>query len=214
MDKKQKEIDEITQETKAGLQKIVSFVFSIEHPKDVPTQSSSSKFIKYKSSQQFAPFNSGMLVDTLEPTKFKHKRVPKTLCCPPLPLMYSPPLLMSVKDYKDNFVWFKVHKEIIIKDKKKNEMELREDERERMLEAMNVSMGKKSKLTRDGDHNINKKVALGMTTTKERRGEAIYDQRLSKKENDDEMDGGVDEQLENLRKTERFRSRKAFLGTS
>ncbi|GMN42060.1 hypothetical protein TIFTF001_011283 [Ficus carica] len=107
----EKEIEETTQETKAALEKIVNVRLSAAQPKNVPKQSSDSKFIKYKSSQQSAAFNSGakeriirmvdMPVDPLEPPKFKHKRVPKASGSPPVPVMHSPPRPVTVKDQQD-----------------------------------------------------------------------------------------------------------------
>lgn len=106
-----KEIEETTQETKAALEKIVNVRLSAAQPKNVPKQSSDSKFIKYKSSQQSAAFNSGakeriirmveMPVDPLEPPKFKHKRVPRASGSPPVPVMHSPPRAVTVKDQQD-----------------------------------------------------------------------------------------------------------------
>ncbi|KAM0950896.1 putative SKI-interacting protein, SKIP [Dioscorea sansibarensis] len=106
-----KEIEETTARTKAALEKIVNVRLSAAQPKNVPTQSSDSKFIKYKPSQQSAAFNSGakeriirmveMPVDPLEPPKFKHKRVPKASGSPPVPVMHSPPRPVTVKDQQD-----------------------------------------------------------------------------------------------------------------
>ncbi|KAL3834867.1 hypothetical protein ACJIZ3_009603 [Penstemon smallii] len=111
VDEKQKEIDETAQDTKAALEKIVNVRLSAAQPKNVPSQSSDSKFIKYKPSQQSAAFNSGakeriirmveMPVDPLEPPKFKHKRVPKASGSPPVPVMHSPPRPVTVKDQQD-----------------------------------------------------------------------------------------------------------------
>ncbi|CAA3008246.1 SNW SKI-interacting -like [Olea europaea subsp. europaea] len=110
-DEMQKVIDETTLETKAALEKIVNVRLSAAQPKNVPTQSSDSKFIKYKPSQQSAAFNSGakeriirmvdMPVDPLDPPKFKHKRVPKASGSPPVPVMHSPPRPVTVKDQQD-----------------------------------------------------------------------------------------------------------------
>ncbi|KAG1342295.1 SNW/SKI-interacting protein A [Cocos nucifera] len=107
----EKEIEETTERTKAALEKIVNVRLSAAQPKNVPTQSSESKFIKYKPSQQSAAFNSGakeriirmveMPVDPLEPPKFKHKRVPKASGSPPVPVMHSPPRPVTVKDQQD-----------------------------------------------------------------------------------------------------------------
>lgn len=104
-------IEETMQETKAALEKIVNVRLSAAQPKNVPTQSTDSKFIKYKPSQQSAAFNSGakeriirmveMPVDPLEPPKFKHKRVPKASGSPPVPVMHSPPRPVTVKDQQD-----------------------------------------------------------------------------------------------------------------
>ncbi|XP_051143075.1 SNW/SKI-interacting protein A [Andrographis paniculata] len=111
VDEKQKEIDETTQETRSALEKIVNVRLSAAQPKNVPKQSSDSKFIKYKPSQQSAAFNSGakeriirmveMPVDPMEPPKFKHKRVPKASGSPPVPVMHSPPRPVTVKDQQD-----------------------------------------------------------------------------------------------------------------
>lgn len=111
VDEKQKEIDETTQQTKAALEQIVNVRLSAAQPKNVPKQSTDSKFIKYKPSQQSAAFNSGAKeriirmvetpVDPLEPPKFKHKRVPKASGSPPVPVMHSPPRPVTVKDQQD-----------------------------------------------------------------------------------------------------------------
>ncbi|KAL6577272.1 hypothetical protein OROMI_011548 [Orobanche minor] len=111
VDEKQKEIEETTQDTKAALEKIVNVRLSAAQPKNLPAQSSDSKFIKYKPSQQSAAFNSGakervicmveMPVDPMEPPKFKHKRVPKASALPPVPVMHSPPRPVTVKDQQD-----------------------------------------------------------------------------------------------------------------
>ncbi|XP_050205564.1 SNW/SKI-interacting protein [Mercurialis annua] len=107
----EKEIEETTLETKTALEKIVNVRLSAAQPKNVPTHSSDSKYIKYKPSQQSAAFNSGakeriirmveMPVDPLEPPKFKHKRVPKASGSPPVPVMHSPPRPVTVKDQQD-----------------------------------------------------------------------------------------------------------------
>lgn len=107
----QNEIEETTQDTKACLEKIVNVRLSAAQPKNVAKQSSDSKFIKYKPSQQSVAFNSGakeriirmveMPVDPLEPPKFKHKRVPKASGSPPVPVMHSPPRPVTVKDQQD-----------------------------------------------------------------------------------------------------------------
>ncbi|PPS06405.1 hypothetical protein GOBAR_AA14244 [Gossypium barbadense] len=86
-------IEETMQETKAALEKIVNVRLSAAQPKNVPKQSSDSKYIKYKPSQQSAAFNSGakeriirmveMPVDPLEPPKFKHKRDQQDWKIPP-----------------------------------------------------------------------------------------------------------------------------------
>ncbi|XP_057546163.1 SNW/SKI-interacting protein A [Amaranthus tricolor] len=110
-DEVQKEIEETTEATKEALEKIVNVRLSAAQPKNVPKQSSDSKFIKYKPSQQAAAFNSGakeriirmveMPVDPLEPPKFKHKRVPRASGSPPVPVMHSPPRPVTVKDQQD-----------------------------------------------------------------------------------------------------------------
>ncbi|KAK1376826.1 SNW/SKI-interacting protein [Heracleum sosnowskyi] len=61
----------------------------------------------------------------------------------------------------------------------------RERERERRLEAKDVAMGKKSKITRDRDGDISEKVALGMASAG---GEVLYDTRLFNQEKG--MDSG------------------------
>ncbi|KAF3781126.1 SNW/SKI-interacting protein [Nymphaea thermarum] len=65
----------------------------------------------------------------------------------------------------------------------------RERERERRLEAKDIAMGKKSKITRDKDRDISEKVALGMANVGAgRTGEVMYDQRLFNQEKG--MDSG------------------------
>lgn len=110
-DLQKKKEEETAQETAAAIEKIVNVRLSAAQPKNVPTQSSDSKYIKYKPSQQSAAFNSGakeriirmveMPVDPLEPPKFKHKRVPKASGSPPVPVMHSPPRPVTVKDQQD-----------------------------------------------------------------------------------------------------------------
>ncbi|MCL7022660.1 hypothetical protein MKW94_016616 [Papaver nudicaule] len=88
----QKEIEETTQRTKASLEKI---------EKNVASQSSDTKFIKYKPCQRSAAFNSGaknreFIVGgpacTFEPPKFRHKRIiPKPSGSPPVAILHSPP---------------------------------------------------------------------------------------------------------------------------
>ncbi|KNA17142.1 hypothetical protein SOVF_082890 [Spinacia oleracea] len=111
LDELQKQIDETTEATKAAIEKIVNVRLSAAQPKNVPKQSTDSKFIKYKPSQQAQAFNSGakeriirmveMPVDPLEPPKFKHKRVPRASGSPPVPVMHSPPRPVTVKDQQD-----------------------------------------------------------------------------------------------------------------
>ena len=105
----QREIEETTQETKASLEKILNLRFTTAR------QQHSSKFIKYKPSQQSASaaFSSGakeriinileMPADPLDPPKFKHKRLPKpsASASPPVPIMHSPPRPVTVKDQQD-----------------------------------------------------------------------------------------------------------------
>ncbi|KAM0969652.1 hypothetical protein TB2_017495 [Malus domestica] len=65
----------------------------------------------------------------------------------------------------------------------------KERERERRLEAKDVAMGKKSKITRDRDRDISEKVALGMASAGAGKGgEVMYDQRLFNQEKG--MDSG------------------------
>ncbi|CAI9100424.1 OLC1v1037426C1 [Oldenlandia corymbosa var. corymbosa] len=111
LDEGQREIEETTETTRAALEKIVNARLRAAQPKNVPAQSSDSKYIKYKSSQQSAAFNSGAMerivrmvetpVDPLEPPKFKAKKVPKPSGSPPVPVMHSPPRPVTVKDQQD-----------------------------------------------------------------------------------------------------------------
>ncbi|XP_074285888.1 SNW/SKI-interacting protein A-like isoform X2 [Silene latifolia] len=289
----QTKIEETREATQAAVEEIVNVKLSVAQPKNVPKQSTDSKFIKYQPSQQSAAFNSGakqriirlveMPVDPLEPPKFKHKKVPKAYGSPPVPVMHSPPRPVTVKDQQDwkippcisnwknskgytipldkrlaadgrglqevqindNFAELseslyvaeqkareavsmrsKVQKEMFKKDKEKKEAELRalaakarsertcvtasvaiddsradilqrekiredrgkERKRERRLEAKSESMRKKSKITRDRDRDISEKVALGMASVGDGRGEVMYDQRLFNQEKG--MDSG------------------------
>ncbi|XP_059652387.1 SNW/SKI-interacting protein A-like [Cornus florida] len=306
LDELEKKIEETTQETKAALEKILNV--------NTPTQSSDSKFIKYKPSQQSADFSSGakerivrmaeMVVDPLDPPKFKHKRVPKGSGSPPVPVMQSPPRPVTLKDQQDwkippcisnwknpkgysipldkrlagdgrgleevqindNFAKLsealyvseqkareavamrsRVQKEMMMKEKEKKEHELRdlaqrarseragvavapppgavpsssdktmmdvddvrgdyerlqrekireERRRERRQEAKDAAMGKKSKITRDGDRDVSEKIALGMASTGAGRGgggQVMYDQRLFNQEKGMESGFATDDQ--------------------
>ncbi|KAK9275660.1 hypothetical protein L1049_022927 [Liquidambar formosana] len=97
-EEEQKEIEETALETKAALEKIVNVRLSAAQPKNVPSQSSDSKFIKCK--REIIRMVE-MPVDPLEPPKFKHKRVPKASGSPPVPVMHSPPRPVTVKDQQD-----------------------------------------------------------------------------------------------------------------
>ncbi|XVF77513.1 hypothetical protein PTKIN_Ptkin14bG0050500 [Pterospermum kingtungense] len=102
----EEEIEATTQETKAALEKILNARLN-----NVPRQSSDSKYVKYKPSQQSVEFNSGaeermirmvdMPVDPLEPSKFKNKKVPKGSGSPPVPVTQSPPRPATVTDKQD-----------------------------------------------------------------------------------------------------------------
>ena len=108
-DDEEEELQREIEETKASLQKILNRRFTTAR------QRHSSKFIKYKPSQQSASaaFNSGakeriinileMLADPLDPPKFKHKRLPKpsASASPPVPIMHSPPRPVTIKDQQD-----------------------------------------------------------------------------------------------------------------
>lgn len=92
---------------KEALEKIVHVRLSVAQPKNAPVQSTESKLVKYKPTQQSTAFEPGakkriirmveMPVDPLKPPKFKHRRVPKASGSPPLPVMHSPPRPVSVK---------------------------------------------------------------------------------------------------------------------
>lgn len=107
----EKQIEETMLETKDAIEKIVNVRLSAAQPKNVAKQSTDTKYIKYKPSQQNAAHNSGaseriismveMPVDPLEPPKFKHKRVPRASGSPPVPVMHSPPRPVTVKDQQD-----------------------------------------------------------------------------------------------------------------
>ncbi|MCD7464838.1 hypothetical protein HAX54_053490 [Datura stramonium] len=111
LDEKQKVIDETTEETKAALEKIVNVRLSAAQPKNVPTQSQESKFIKYKPSQQAAAFNSGakeriirmveMPVDPLDHQSSNTRGSLGPLVLHPVPVMHSPPRPVTVKDQQD-----------------------------------------------------------------------------------------------------------------
>nr|POF14524.1 isoform 2 of snw/ski-interacting protein [Quercus suber] len=102
----QREIEETTQQTKTSFEKILNLRFTTAR------QQYSSKFIKYKPSQQSASvaFNSGskeriinileMPADPLDPPKFMHKSLtkPSASASPPVPVMHSPPRPVTVKD--------------------------------------------------------------------------------------------------------------------
>ncbi|KAG0617233.1 hypothetical protein M758_5G175300 [Ceratodon purpureus] len=108
------EAEATTERTRAALEKIVEGRLSAAaQPKSVPSQWSARSFIKYtpSDSQQSAAYKSGanqrviwmveMPKDSLEPPKFKHKKVPKAFGAPPVPVLHSPPRPVTVKDQQD-----------------------------------------------------------------------------------------------------------------
>ncbi|ERN15078.1 hypothetical protein AMTRI_Chr05g57750 [Amborella trichopoda] len=94
---------------------------------------------------------------------------------------------------KENVRETKEEREERLKREAIREERRRERERERRLEAKEVAMGKKSKITRDRDRDISEKVALGMATTG-RSGEVMYDQRLFNQEKGMESGFAADDQ--------------------
>ncbi|KAF0902755.1 hypothetical protein E2562_019088 [Oryza meyeriana var. granulata] len=106
------DVEETTARTSAALRAIVEKRLSAVQPANIQASNHDRKLIKYTpAAPQSSAFNSGaaeriirmeeMQQDPLEPTKFKHKRVPAPAGSPPVPVLRSPPWPLSQKDHDD-----------------------------------------------------------------------------------------------------------------
>ncbi|MED6184736.1 hypothetical protein PIB30_050409 [Stylosanthes scabra] len=177
-----------------------------------------------------------MPVDPLEPPKFKHKRVPKASGSPPVPVMHSPPRPVTEREER-------LHREKIREERRRErERERRLEAKDAAMGKKSkltrdrdrdisekVALGMAS--TKAGTEvmyderlfNQEKGISSGFATDDQYN---VYDKGLftaqptlstlyrPKKDVDNEVYGGADEQLEKIRKTDRFKPDRGFAGTS
>ncbi|KAJ3293162.1 mRNA splicing protein [Borealophlyctis nickersoniae] len=106
-------VKEITEKTRAALEKIVETRIRGSQPKKSAGSGPAGgpSFVRYTPANASAAHNSGAStriirmveapVDPMEPAKFKHKKVPKGPPSPPAPVMHSPPRKVTAEQQKD-----------------------------------------------------------------------------------------------------------------
>lgn len=99
------EVASTTEKTKLALEKLVSGKISAAQPKNVPNTANKSNFVRYTpqdgSSQQRIIKMTEVAEDPLEPSRFRHKKVPRGPGSPPPPILRSPPRKATAQDQKD-----------------------------------------------------------------------------------------------------------------
>ncbi|NWS69110.1 SNW1 protein, partial [Crotophaga sulcirostris] len=105
-------IREITEKTRAALEKSVSQKIAAAMPVRAADKPAPAQYIRYTPSQQGVAFNSGakqrvirmveMQKDPMEPPRFKiNKKIPRGPPSPPAPVMHSPSRKMTVKEQQE-----------------------------------------------------------------------------------------------------------------
>lgn len=102
----EEEVEKITSETKAALEKIVNVKIKASQPSLVKKGSNDPTLIKYTGSQSggnFAPIERAVKMvslpeDPLGPPRFLHKKLPRPPPSPPPPVLHSPPRKVSAKE--------------------------------------------------------------------------------------------------------------------
>ncbi|NXQ81206.1 SNW1 protein, partial [Nyctibius grandis] len=105
-------IREITERTRAALEKSVSQKVAAAMPVRAADKLAPAQYIRYTPSQQGVAFNSGakqrvirmveMQKDPMEPPRFKiNKKIPRGPPSPPAPVMHSPSRKMTVKEQQE-----------------------------------------------------------------------------------------------------------------
>ncbi|NXG54090.1 SNW1 protein, partial [Psilopogon haemacephalus] len=102
-------IREVTEKTRAALEKSVSHRIAAAMPVRAPDKVAAAQYFRYTPSQQGAAFNSGakqrvicmvdIQKDPTEPPRFKiNKKIPRGVPSPPAPVMHSPSRKATVKE--------------------------------------------------------------------------------------------------------------------
>uniref|UniRef100_A0A3P9JE38 SNW domain-containing protein 1 n=2 Tax=Oryzias latipes TaxID=8090 RepID=A0A3P9JE38_ORYLA len=105
-------VEELTEKTRAALQKQVSQKIAAAMPVRAADKLAPAQYIRYTPSQQGVAFNSGakqrvirmveMQKDPMEPPRFKiNKKIPRGPPSPPAPVMHSPSRKMTVKEQQE-----------------------------------------------------------------------------------------------------------------
>uniref|UniRef100_A0A668UY42 SNW domain-containing protein 1 n=1 Tax=Oreochromis aureus TaxID=47969 RepID=A0A668UY42_OREAU len=105
-------IQELTEKTRAALEKQVSQKIAAAMPVRAADKQAPAQYIRYTPSQQGVAFNSGakqrvirmveMQKDPMEPPRFKiNKKIPRGPPSPPAPVMHSPSRKMTVKEQQE-----------------------------------------------------------------------------------------------------------------
>lgn len=94
-----------TEKTRLALEKLTSGKIAAAQPKNVPNTADKSSFIRYTpqsgQGQQRIIKMTEVAEDPLEPSRFRHKKVPRGPGSPPPPILRSPPRKATAQDQKD-----------------------------------------------------------------------------------------------------------------
>lgn len=100
-------INEVTERTKAALEKITHGKIKATQPKHVPKSNNDASYIRYTPANAGAEGKQRIIKmtevqeDPLEPARFKHKKLPRGPGSPPAPVMHSPPRAPTAEEQKD-----------------------------------------------------------------------------------------------------------------
>ncbi|EFA85880.1 nuclear receptor coactivator NC0A-62 [Heterostelium album PN500] len=107
----EEEVQEITNETKAVLDRLVGGKIGVAQQKSYVDKQAPVSYVKYTPSQQGGGHNSGagsrvirmveVAKDPLEPPKFKIKKNIRRAPSPPAPVMHSPPKKLTVQEQQE-----------------------------------------------------------------------------------------------------------------
>ncbi|KAI9017470.1 SKIP/SNW domain-containing protein [Gaertneriomyces semiglobifer] len=104
-------IRETAERTRAALEKLVDGKIKAVQPKQVSTRKNGPTYVKYQPALQNGAHNSGANsriirmveapVDPMEPSRFKHKKIPRPPPSPPAPVMHSPPRKVTAEEQRN-----------------------------------------------------------------------------------------------------------------
>lgn len=101
----EEDVASTTEKTRMALEKLVSGKITAAQPKNVPNTGDKSSFVRYTpqagGAQQRVIKMTDVAEDPLEPSRFRHKKVPRGPGSPPPPILRSPPRKATAQDQKD-----------------------------------------------------------------------------------------------------------------